>query len=900
MTEILLFAVIGLGTGAIYALSALGIVLVYRSSGVINFAHGAIGMIGVLVFVKLQGPLGWPLAAVAGILASALVGVLVQVGVMRQLRNSTMLMRVIATLAILVVVQGVAGLFIVTDLTPVPAYLPQFSLFLLGGSLPFDRIVILLVAVVLTIVLTVVYRVTIFGLRSSAVAENERTAAIYGVSSQAVSTINWAIGSALSAVAGILLVPITGLSLTALTLILIPALSAALLGGFKSFPLTLAGGLIIGVVQSELQRFLPLPGLGTLVPFVLIIAVLLLRSDKLSFKSIVGERFPSAGNGFINAKWVVIVAAIALALVWFVFNPIYIDAAILSISVATILLSLVVVTGYAGQLSLAQYTLAGFGAWVAGTLAANFGLPFPLVLVIGVLAALPLGFLVGLPSVRIRGVSLAVVTLGVAAVFDAMLFNNIAINGGFGGMNIGFPDFFGIKIDVITNPKGYFTFSLVVFVLLALMVANIRRGTTGRRLLAVRTNERAASALGISVPGAKLYAFVVGSGIAAAGGVLLGFRNIRLLFDAYASAESQSALSEAVVGGIGWITGPLLGSQLHTGSIGGTFIDGLIHGAGQALPIISGALLLLVILTNPDGIASVNAKAYRAIRDRIRKPKVKPIDLEAMAVRGAAAAPPEPRRLEVRDASVSFGGVKAVTDANLVVEPGRITGLIGPNGAGKSTMIEMISGFVSGSGGQVMLGDQDISKFKPHQRARAGVARSFQSLELFEDMSVLDNIRAASDSHGGLPLVGDLVAPSKRTLSAPAIAAIREFDLEPVLGTVASDLAFGTRRLVAIARAVAGDPAVLMLDEPAAGLSDTEKTELGRLLRRLVETRPMGILLVEHDMDLVLDVCDSVVALEFGRVIATGTPAEVREDPEVVRAYLGLDDSDEPVPSTAS
>jgi sulfate-transporting ATPase len=887
--EILLFAIIGLGTGAIYSLSALGVVLIYRGSGVINFAHGAIGMIGVLVFVKLQQVIGWPLAALCGLVASAAVGALVQILVMRPLRNSTTLMRVIATLAVLVIVQGIAGLYIVTDLTPVPAFLPQGSLHILGGSIPYDRLIIFAVAVVLTIALSITYRRTLFGLRSSAVAENERTAAIYGVSSQSVSTINWAIGSALSAVAGILLVPITGLSLLSLTLVLIPALSAALLGGFRSFPLTLLGGLIIGVAQSEIARFLPIPGLGTVVPFALIMVVLLLRSDKLSFKSMVGERFPSAGSGRINIMWLLIASAIALALVWFVFSTVYIDAAILSVSVATILLSLVVVTGYAGQLSLMQYTLAGFGAWVAGTLAFHLGLPFLVVLVIGVLAALPIGFLVGLPSVRIRGVSLAVVTLGVAAMADAILFNNLAINGGFGGLKIGIPEIFGIPIDAITNPRGYFTVALIVFVILALMVANIRRGTVGRRLLAVRTNERAASAIGISVTSAKLYAFVVGAGIAAAGGVLLGFRNIVLLFDAYAVAESQTALAEGVVGGIGWLVGPLLGSQLHVGSIGGTFIDGLIHGVGQWLPVISGALLLLVILTNPDGIASVNAKGYRAIRDKLRKPSPKPVDLSAIAVRGAAAAPGEARRLEVRDASVAFGGVKALSDVNLVVEPGKITGLIGPNGAGKSTLIELISGFAQGSG-EVVLGGKDISTLSPHRRARAGVARSFQSLELFEDMSVLDNIRAASDSHSALPMLADVVSPAKRTLSAPAIAAIREFDLEPVLSTTASDLAFGTRRLVAIARAVAADPAVLMLDEPAAGLSDGEKVELGRLLRRLVETRPMGILLVEHDMDLVLDVCDSVVALEFGQVIATGTPDAVRKDPDVVRAYLGLDD----------
>jgi len=247
------------------------------------------------------------------------------------------------------------------------------------------------------------------------------------------------------------------------------------------------------------------------------------------------------------------------------------------------------------------------------------------------------------------------------------------------------------------------------------------------------------------------------------------------------------------------------------------------------------------------------------------------------------------RTLEVRDLTVKYGGVTAVDDVSLTVQPGRVTGLIGPNGAGKTTFIDGVTGFTGLSGGTLWLDGEDITRWPVARRARAGVGRSFQSLELFEDVTVLDNLRVASDPRDRLAYVRDLVWPVNPPLRTEVVSAIHDFGLEDDLEREVQDLAYGKRRLLAIARAVATRPSVLLLDEPAAGLGDAETSELARLVRRLADDWGMAILLVEHDMSFVMSVCDELVVLDFGRRIAEGMPEMVRREPAVVTAYLGED-----------
>ena len=243
--------------------------------------------------------------------------------------------------------------------------------------------------------------------------------------------------------------------------------------------------------------------------------------------------------------------------------------------------------------------------------------------------------------------------------------------------------------------------------------------------------------------------------------------------------------------------------------------------------------------------------------------------------------------MEITGLSVSYGGVTALEDVSLRVEPGEVVGLIGPNGAGKTTLIDAVTGFTRPRAGRVLLGGQDVTGRHPTRLARDGLGRSFQSLELFEDMTVLDNLYAACERPGPWARLTDLVRPGSRPLPAQVCVAVREFRLQDSLDRPVGDLSYGERRLLAIARAVATSPSVLLLDEPAAGLSDDETLELAHLVRRLAEDWGMGVLLVEHDVDMVMSVCDQVVVLDFGRRICAGTPDEVRRDPAVRAAYLG-------------
>jgi sulfate-transporting ATPase len=255
-----------------------------------------------------------------------------------------------------------------------------------------------------------------------------------------------------------------------------------------------------------------------------------------------------------------------------------------------------------------------------------------------------------------------------------------------------------------------------------------------------------------------------------------------------------------------------------------------------------------------------------------------------------------PVRIEANGITVRFGGQIALNDVSLTVNPGEVVGLIGPNGAGKSTLIEVISGFQRAESGSVLLDGVSIDKLTPTRRARAGVSRSFQSLELFEDMSIIDNLRAASDDCPPMRWLTDLVWPRRTALRGVARHAATEFRLLDIADRLPHEVDYARRRLTAIARAVACDPGIVLLDEPAAGLDEVERAELAKIIREMAKEHNIGVLLIEHDVGWVFNLCDSVVALDAGNVIAQGDPDMVRHDPTVVAAYLGP--HEDPAPAT--
>jgi len=895
MTVFVQFVILGLCTGALYALAALGVVIVYRGSGVINFAHGAIGVLGAYVFYELHDARGhgFLVAFVPSLLVCAGVGIGVQFLVMRPLRNNSPLAHLLATLGVLALIQGLLSLHYKQQALAVRASLPTRGVSFLGAHVGLDRLLVLALVMFTSVALAFAYARTKFGRATSAVAENRMAASYLGLSPNLIAGANWAVGSMLAATAAILLAPITGLQTSQLTLLLVPALAAAVVGRMSSFPLTVAAGLLIGVAQTLLTRYVNGTDWSSAVPFVLLLVVLSLRGSALPDRSHVRLKLPAVGSGRIRP--VALLVAVVVAVVLLQALPIaWVDGATTTISMAVIVLSVVVVTGYAGQISLAQVALGGFGAWVAGRLVVE-GLGFGPALLLGVLATLPLGILVGLPALRTRGANLGIMTLAFGVAMEALLFNSGPLTGRDVGTQVGFTTLFGLKLDTIFHPRNYALFCMLAFVLCGLAVANIRRGKAGRRMLAVRANERAAAAAGVNTTAAKLYAFSVGAMIAALGGILVAFRNIFIVYSNIHAFDSVTVLGYAVIGGVGYVVGPIFGSILQPGGIGTNLGNLFSHSVQEYLPAIGGALLIITLITAQDGLAHLEARRWSRLLDRgavrVRKLLKRAVVSPMTATSGAGpVSKVKPQKLVVRSLSVNYGGTKALDDFSVTVAPGEVVGLIGPNGAGKTTAIDAITGFAKASAGQVLIGSHDLTGRSPRRRAEASMSRSFQSLELFEDMTILENLLVVSESSSSWSYVVDLFWPGRPRLNAAAMAAIELLELGDDLHRLPTELPYGRRRLVAIARAIAAEPSILLLDEPAAGLSQTQSAELGGLIRHLADERGMGVLLVEHDVDLVMATCDRVVALVFGKEVAAGTPDEVRNNEHVIHAYLGQED----------
>lgn len=897
MAEVIQFALLGLGLGALYSLSAQGLMIIYRGSGVLNFAHGAVGMVSAYLCWDLSTRAGlpWFLSFLIGITVAAGIGALIHLLVMKPLRRASSLSRIAATLGVLLILQGIIVLVYTADLKLVDSALPVDRLEITPDiGITADRLILLLVSAAVCAILWFVYKKTKFGLATSAVAENETVASSLGLSPNKIAVANWAIGSALAGAAAILISPIVQLQPVTMTNLVIAALAPALIAGFRSFPIAFFSALGVGVLQVEVTRWVPVSGLGQSVPFLIILIVLIVRGTSLPARDFFLQRLPELGTGRVRPIVVSVTFVLAAAALWFM-SPVWQDAFIIFLGIATVMLSIVVLTGYTGQISLAQYTVAGLGAWIVAQLDVYLNIPFLLALVLGVLIAAPLGALMALPAVRARGLSLAVATMGIGAAIEYMIFHDPNLSGGAFGFDVSDPTLFGLNLNSILNPGGYAIFALVIFVLAALAVANIRRGTSGRQMIAVRTNERAAAALGISVRSVKIYAFALASSLAALGGVVLAYRNDVVVFSEFTNLTSVNMVAWSMVGGVGYVMGTIWGAQLAPSSIGSAIINTFWPTAVEIIAPIGGVLVILFLLQGEGGLTKANehlgkqiAKLFgwrpKALKSARELGLLDEIDSDYDKV--------VPATLEVKNVTVKYGAVTAVDDLSVTLEAGKITGLIGPNGAGKTTAIDAITGFTRPTTGTLALDGKDITNLGAAERTRAGVSRTFQSLELFEDMTVLDNLRTAADPRSLGAYAKDIVWPANHQLPQVAQIAIREFKLEQDVDRKVADLPLGRRRLVAIARAAASQPRVLLLDEPAAGLGDRETLELARMTRSLADKLGLAILLIEHDMNFVMNVCDEIVVLDFGKTIAKGSPEHVRNDPATLQAYLGGEDSE--------
>lgn len=877
--------VLSLGPGFMLGLIALGLVTVYRGTGVLNLAHGAQVSLGGYIYWWLGVGVGFPLwiAFLGAVAGSAVSGALIQTAIMRPLRGTSPLTLLIGSIGALIVVQSVLLLLFGSGGKNVPSMLPTDRIGGPGFEVGADRLILIGIGITVAGALWAVYRFTPFGVVTSAAAENPVAAAALGHSADRLALGNWTVGGALAGGAGALLAPIAGLDLVTMTGLIVPALGAALAGGFISFPLTVAGAVVIQAMQAVMTSTVDMRGIGVVSTFVVVVALMLIRGKSIPDRGYLGTRMPTLGTGRLSAPTIVGWFVAAMVLVWAVRSFEWNEALLSSMLIAIVLLSIVVVTGYAGQLSLAQFALAGTGAVIATELSARTGLPFVPVLLIASIATVPVGLLLALAAIRMRGASLAVITLAFNVLLFATVFSRAEL------VTVNSPEIFGMDVGSATQPERYVTLVVIVFVLLALAVSLLRRSATGRRLIAVRGNERAAASIGVRVGATKVVAFGIASFIAAVGGVLFAFRGTAISYANFAPFASVDQLGWAVIGGVGFLAGPLLGMVFTPGGLGTQVADVIYSDQFVLLPLIGGVLLIITVIANPDGLASVLERGVRAVRrrraHRRRSATVRSADLVESRASGS------PRRavgLDVSGVSVSFGAVEVLKNVSLSVAPGTVHGVIGPNGAGKTTLFDVISGFVAARHGEIRIGSTRIDGLPVWRRARRGLGRSFQSLELFPDLTVYDNLRAASESRRPRSVLRDLAWPRASKLSAAAGEAITLLGLEEDLFASADSLSYGKQRLVAIARAMASDADVILLDEPAAGLDEMETRELGAVVRAMASEYGKTVLLIEHDVEMIMTVSDAVTALHFGEVIATGAPAEVREHPAVVAAYLGV------------
>ncbi|MDH3006820.1 branched-chain amino acid ABC transporter permease/ATP-binding protein [Gordonia alkanivorans] len=919
MTQDIQFLLLGLGNGAVYAALALALVMTYRSSGVVNFATGAIALYiaytyaylrdGELLLIPipgfpktidLGGPLGLAPAMVIALLIAAGLGALLYLCVFRMLRTAPATAKAVASIAVMLVIQALLAARVGTSPVSVDAILPTDIIEIGDIRVPADRVWIAALVVVLTVLLILAFRLTRFGLATRAAAESEKGAIVAGLSPERIAYANWALSTMIAGLAGILIAPIVPLIPVSYTLFIVPALAAALVGNFSAIGPAVAAGLGIGVLQSEMTHlqasvsWMPQSGMAELIPLAMILIFLVVRGKPLPTRGAIIQNTLGAAPRPRNLLIPTIVGVV-VALGFLIFTEGSIrGAVIVTFTVAIIALSQVVVTGFAGQISLAQLTLAGVAAYTMSRLTTDWGVPFPIAPVLAALAATVVGVVVGLPALRIRGLPVAVVTLSLAVFLEAFWFRNNEFNGGIDGAVVKDPSLFGLDLGIgsgSTYPNIAFgILCLIVLTLVGLGVARLRTSRLGASMLAVRANERSAAAAGVNVSRTKLVAFAIGAFIAGIGGSLMAYQQTVVVPESYAAIAGIGMFALVYLAGVTCVSGGVLAGIMGAGGILFVLLDRAVN-LGTYYHVITGVLLVITIIANPEGIISEVHKATNWLRNRIfgnRKETDADLDLALSSgtdttVEGFSRAPGEVI-LSSKGIGVRYGGVTAVENVSFDVRDGEIIGLIGPNGAGKTTFIDAISGFADATGSVSLDGDS-LDGQRPYQRSRRGLGRTFQGIELYDDLSVRENVA-----------VGATAArhrPNTATLGDDDLERLFELlHLTPVVDRQVKELSQGQRQLVSVARALAGRPRVVLLDEPAAGLDSTESVWLGHRLRAIRDAG-VTVVMIDHDMELVLAVCDRIVVLDLGKVIAIGTPDEIRTDPAVASAYLGATHSGE-------
>ena len=938
--------VLGLVTGLTYAAFAAGFVLIYRSTGVLNFAHGEVGAFGVAVFVLLlaQYGLNWWLSFVLALAACAAIGMSIELVVIRRLFASPRLVVLIATIGVgQIVAFSKFSLPAVVAPGPIPApfeatWTPTDHI-----RIQAREIVVLAVVPVLIAALAWFIARTRFGLAVRASASNPDTARVYGTSPRRTSTIVWTISGAFGAATAIFLAPLQGInSARAGTAalaepLLLRVLVVSLLARMRSLPGTLAGGVAVGVAEQLIRSNVDSANRSVVDVYlfvaVLVVVLLVVRSSGRQESWSLAPRLKAVPSRLESLWWVRRLNAmgfvvlfgffVVLGLVLSTNSSLFVWTSILLF--AMVALSMTVLTGWAGQLSLGQYAFVGLGGLtVLGLTQGNdipvpfdlfdlsLDLPWAAAMVVATAVGVVAAVIVGLPAIRVRGLFLAVTTLAFAVASASWLFLQDFFTGG-----TTFPrpadkpvlDLGPIHIDFAASRKNYYFLCLVSLAAAAAVVARLRRTGIGRSWIAVRDNEEMAAASTVSPPRMKLAAFGVAGGIAAYSGGLLVTLVPALQPDSlFRASESVVVVATAIIGGLGSVAGPILGALW-------------VRGIPQAIPselddlvrlLTSSIGLLVLLMYFPGGLLQI----VYSIRDKLlERADRKMAAREVAAAAGPSAAEkgseaPESRRgrarvtgaaarvgveagpaLQTRDVSVRFGGNTAVDRVSVHVDHGELVGLIGTNGAGKSTLLNAISGFVPSEGRVFVLGT-DVTARRALARHARGLGRGFQGARVYPGLTVRESLMVALEARSRSRLVASMTGlpPSpgqERAKRAEADEIIDYMGLKRYADHFVATLSTGTRRIVELSSLLAVNARVLLLDEPTGGVAQREAEAFGPLIKNLQAELDAAVIVIEHDMPLVMGISDRVYCLEAGSVIAEGPPEQVRRDPLVIASYLG-------------
>ena len=918
--------VIGLVTGLTYALLGLGLTVVYKTTRVLNFAHGEMGALPAILVPVLAINNNWNywLALPAAIAASAAIGFAMEATVIRRLRNASRLVVLVATI-------GAAQLLFLINLL-----LPKGGD--LGGSrypVPFDihfdigsirlgtgQLMILALVPFIAAGLVSFFRNSRIGKASRAVAENEEVARLAGVPVRRVAQAVWLLAGLLAGVSAILIGPTRPIETQAALgpALLVRGLGAAMLGGLTNLPAVFGGGIAIGVIEALVIWNYPVGGVLEMVLFGIILLSLLLQPRlRQQIRGGEGSSYSLAGRirglhprlarhpRVMTARRTGIAAALVVGFLL----PLPFDNSqrffLTSVVVFAVMgLSLVVLTGFAGQVSLGQFAFVTVGAVVGGRLH-QLGYPHLTGLLYAVLAGGLVAFFVGLPALRLRGLFLAVATLGFAVASSSWVFNQdwlVHSEAGVTSLRLPRPTWLGIDFE---SELRYYWLSLFVLVLVAAAVQRLRRSGIGRAFIAVRDNEPTASTFSLSPSRVKLTAFVVSGAIASLGGYFYAGLLVNYAHSpgttTFAPDESLSLVAMVVFGGVTTITGALLGAF---------WVQGMPHVFGENIGLLSSGLgLLVVLLIVPGGLASL---AF-TIRDRLAELLAGETPQEAERtelvvektfadigdLRAAVDAAPagsmngDTRPLVAENVTVRFGGNQVLTDVSVHANRAEIVGLMGPNGAGKTTLFDVLTGQVRPVSGAVLLHGEEISHLPPQARARLGLGRSYQQARLFDDLTVVETLQVALERQDPSEAVPSLLGlpPSRVAESAKRRKAhelVELLGLEAYSHRTASELPTGTRRFLELGAVIAMGADVMLLDEPTAGFAQHEVEAFQPVLRRIRDELGATMVVVDHDVPMMAELVDRLYVLVTGEVIAKGPPQLLRDNEDVARAYLGSDE----------